>query len=289
MKLLKALKCDLNKTIINAGFWISTLITCMLCFTANVYKDMSIEKTYSVFEAIFTLDKGVILSDYSFASIIIFQKALTGYITMFIPIIVAFPFMISFCAERNNGLMRFTITRTGKNKYYLSKFFSSIISGGLAVAIGVLIFGMMSFIIFPSLESYNLPTEDLSWILQDTSFMITIKMILSAFLVGAISTLPAFFLSSFCRNPYLITCLPFMFNYIWTTGLSKLYAKGLEEGNYDIYEKLEPFYPTSISNIVSWQEFGEVAKKTLVFNAGYVVVLLVGFILIMNRRIDKGV
>ena len=36
--------------------------------------------------------------------------------------------MVSSCAERNNGLMRFTISRTGKLRYYLSKFFEVVSS-----------------------------------------------------------------------------------------------------------------------------------------------------------------
>lgn len=288
MKFINILRQDLNKTVINGGFIAAALITCVLCFTANAYTDMSNEKTYSVFEAIFTLDKTVVNSNYSFASIVIFQKALSGYITMFIPIIVAFPFMVSFCAERNNGLMRFTITRTGKYRYYFSKFFAAFLSGGFAVLIGVILFGVCVVMIFPQLSSYEVSADDLAWLLPSTTAKAIIKMLCAAFLYGAVSTLPAFFLGSFCKNPYIITCLPFMLNYVWNTALSKATLKGFENGDFEIYDKVAAFYPDGIANISHMTEFNKTMQKMVAFNVGYVVILLVGFILVMNSRMDKG-
>lgn len=285
---MRSLRCDLNKSIINPGFLGAAAITLLLCFTANVYTDPSNDKTYSVFEALFRLDKRIFAGDYAFASVSVFQKALSGYITMFIPIIAAFPFMISFCAERNNGLMRFSITRTGKYRYCLSKFSASFLSGGLAVLLGVAVFGIITCLAFPSISAYDIPSEELEWVLPSSVPAVILKTLLSAFLYGAVSTLPAFFLGSFCKNPYIITCLPFMLIYVWNTAMSKAIAKGWENGDWEIYDRLNPFMPDSIANIMYYTDFNSAVKKTLIFNAVYVAVLLIGFILIMNKRTDKG-
>lgn len=285
---MRSLKCDLNKTVLNPGFLGAVLVTAILCFTANVYTDTANDKSYSVFETLFALDRQLIRTDISFSSVTVFQKALSGYISMFIPIIVAFPFMVSFCAERNNGLMRFTITRTGKYRYYMSKFFASFLSGGLAVMLGVALFGVIVSGIFPNLSSYELSQEELEWILPSGAFNAIIKIFLSAFLYGAVSTLPAFFLSSFCKNPYLITCIPFMLNYVWSTGISKAVTKGFENGDWEIYDKLSPFAPDSVTIIFYCTEFTDQVKKTLAFNGAYVLVMLIGFVIIMNCRTDKG-
>ncbi|MDE6148754.1 MAG: hypothetical protein K2F81_01490 [Ruminococcus sp.] len=285
---MKSLRCDLNKTIINSGFIGAVFITCMLCFTAYAYIDGATSKTYSVFEALFTLDKDIIQTNSDFASIFIFRKAMSGYITMFLPIIVAFPFMVSFCAERNNGLMRFTITRIGKYKYYFSKFFASFISGGLAVLIGVAMFGLISVILFPELSSYNLTPDEMEGLLPEGVSISIIKTLISAFAYGAVSTLPAFMLSSFCKNPYLITCIPFLLTYIWNTTLEKLISKGIETGDFEIYDRLYPFYPNAVANLCYSSEFDLAAKKTILFNVVYLAVILIGFILIMNKRKDKG-
>lgn len=290
MKFFHTLKQDLNKTIINLGFAGAALMTCILCFTASAYRDNSNDKSYSVFEAFFSFDRKFIEAHDEFASLRLFQSGLTGYITMFIPIIVAFPFMVSFCAERNNGLMRFTITRSGKIKYYLSKFSASFLSGGLAVMIGLALYGIVISIAFPSLDSYALDAEQLQWIIPDGAFAAVIKAMLAAFIYGAFSTLPAFFLSSFCKNPYIITCLPFMLIYIWNTTMNKIMSKSFESGDFEIYDRLSPFMPDSPRQIpyITFSEITPAQTKMLIFNGAYLLVLLIGFIVIMNLRTDKG-
>ena len=69
---MKSLRCDLNKTIINSGFVGAVFITFILCFTAYAYIDSATNKTYSVFEALFNLDKNIIQTNSDFASIFIF-------------------------------------------------------------------------------------------------------------------------------------------------------------------------------------------------------------------------
>lgn len=57
LKLLNAIKCDLNKSIINIGFAGAVLLTTVLAFTSSAYTDLATDKSYSVFESLFTLDK----------------------------------------------------------------------------------------------------------------------------------------------------------------------------------------------------------------------------------------
>ncbi len=290
MKFLHTLKQDLNKTLINGGFAAAALMTCILCFTASAYRDNSNDKSYSVFEAFFSFDRKFIEGHDEFASIRLFGAGLSGYISMFIPIIVAFPFMVSFCAERNNGLMRFTITRSGRIRYYLSKFTASFLSGGLAVMIGLALYGIIISIAFPSLDSYGLSPDQLQWAAPDGVPAAVLKNLLAAFIYGAFSTLPAFFLSSFCKNPYIITCLPFMLIYIWNTTINKLMSKAFESGDYEIYDKLSPFMPDSPRQIpyITFSEITSAQTKMLIFNGAYLLVLLAGFIVIMDLRTDKG-
>ena len=293
MKFFHTLRQDLNKTVLNIGFVGAALMTCVLAFTASAYMDTTTDKSYTVIEAFLTFDKKFVESDYTFASMNVFSKALSGYISMFIPIIVAFPFMVSFCAERNNGLMRFTITRAGKLRYYLSKFTASLLGGGLAVAFGMILFGIVVRIAFPSIYSYGLDPESLQWTVPNGEMSIVWRVLLSSFIYGAFSTLPAFFLSSFCRNPYIITCLPFMLVYVWQTAISKLITRIFDlnasfDQNY--MDRLTAFAPDS-SRYLASVDFGELTylhKCVLIFNGAYLAVFLIGFIVIMNLRTDQG-
>lgn len=283
---MKAIYCDINKSIFNIGFVFAVLVTALLCFTAEIYNDLATSKSYSVFEAIFTLDKELINSDFSFCSISVFGKALSGYITMFLPISCAFPFVISICAERNSGNMRLVIMRTGRIKYYLSKFTAATFGGGLSTALGVAVYGIATLILFPPLSGYEISPEEMELFFPHNSIIVALKMLLSAFLYGCVSVLPAFFLSSFCRNPYIVLCLPFMVVYIWTTALNKMISNAIQSGNTELYLQINPFYPSAISKVPYMT--GNSLITTLVFNVILVTVLLIGYIFIMEKRSDKG-
>lgn len=288
MSFLNTLRCDLNKTALNLGFLGAIIMTCVLCFTASVYTDPATDKTYSVLEAALSIDRELMQTDYSFSSVTIFSKALSGYITMFLPIIVAFPFMIAFCAERNSGLMRFTITRTGQLQYCLSKFAAAFLSGGLATFLGVALYGILVWMLFPTFSSYHVPEEQLMWVLPSGEALTVIKTLMAAFLYGAITTVPAFFISSFCKNPYLITCIPFLLVYIWDTTLSKIAAEELERLNFTIYDQIGPFFPSGIADIVHSTEWNARVTTTVVFNCVYLFTGFAGFFLVMYHRTDKG-
>ena len=288
MKMIYSLKQDLNKTIINIGFIGAALLTAVLCFTAPTYHDLTTDRSYSVFESFFSFKREFIESDQQFASLNVFQNGLGGYITMFLPIIVAFPFMVSFCAERNSGLMRFTISRTGCLRYYLSKFLSVIIGGGLAAMLGYALYGLVVYGFFPNINSYEL--EEFYYEMHpDSQTVEVLKMLLSAFIYGAVTTLPAFLISSFSRNPYLITCVPFLMVYIWNTAINKLVLKAWETEDYELSEKLYDFAPDGIRRLVYITEWNESAQRIVLFNTALVVGVIILFSIIMNLRKDRGV
>ncbi|WP_294098558.1 hypothetical protein [uncultured Ruminococcus sp.] len=288
MKLINTIKCDLNKSIINIGFVGAVLLTTVLAFTASAYTDSATERSYSVFEALFSLDKNILTSDPTLSSVVVFKNGLSGYITMFLPIIVAFPFMVSFCAERNNGLMRFTISRTGRLRYYISKFIASLAAGGLAVMLGIAVFGAACGVLFQPLSSFSVPEDQMQFVIQDSTGKTIFKMLAVAFCYGAISTLPAFFLSSFCKNPYIITCLPFMLNYVLTTMLNRIIDANLFNEDFDI-DTVDALYPSSVTNFLYIQSFDRSAKWITAVNCSGAIVTLLGFIIVMNLRKDKGV
>ena len=115
---INTLRCDLNKTFVNIGFVGAVGLTFLLCFTAPAYTDSTNQKMYSIFEALFSMDRKFVESHSEFAANTLARQGMNGYITLFLPIIVAFPFMVAFCTERNNGNIRFVIARTGKMRYY---------------------------------------------------------------------------------------------------------------------------------------------------------------------------
>lgn len=282
MSMIKSLKCDFTKTLISASFLAAILVTFFLCFTEKVYTDTSNMRSFSVLESLYRFDRSFMESNFSFNSLSVFKSALSGYSAMFLPILASFPFVASQSTERNSGNIRLSIFRTKRLKYYCSKFFSSVISGGICVLLGVMLFGIFSFFAFPRLECY--PNQQLEFYAPDGVFAEIVKKLLSAFIYGCASTIPAFFLSSFCRNRYIILCVPFLTRFMQDTAITKIIVNTHSD---NIYQTVFPFQCYAPSQI-PYLKADSMLYSTIAVMAISAVLAVLGYIIIMERRTDKG-
>jgi len=282
LNLIKPLKCDFSKTLISTGFLAAVIVTFLLCFTESVYVDTSDMRSFSAFESLFRFKRSFMESQTSFCSLSVYKSALGGYSAMFLPILASFPFVFSQSTERNSGNIRFSIFRKSRLKYYCSKFVCAALSGGICVMLGVLLFGIFSFIAFPGLRHYQY--LDLSFYAPNGVFAEIMKKLMSSFIYGCASTLPGFFLSSFCRNRYIILCVPFLTQFIRTTAINKILSNTQDS---EIYQKVFPFQ----CNAPSWIPYlkaGAELYSTLAVTLISAVLMFFGYIIIMERRTDKG-
>ena len=151
MKMINGLAQELKKTIFSYGFFACVLISVVMFMQTNIYTDPT-GKMYSVMESVFipaskmicqqitanakveanhlankyareySLTASVYSTNACFERKTMFLSVLNSSTMLFVPIIVSFPFVPVFCSERRSGLMRFTITRMGKMRYYFMKY-----------------------------------------------------------------------------------------------------------------------------------------------------------------------
>lgn len=287
MKIFLTIYADLKKTIFSFGFIACAIVTTALCLTSNGYSDRSANINYSVFEAILYIDWQT-LAESGVSNIGLIKSGLSGYCTMFMPIIAALPFVTAFCNERNTGSIRLNIARTGKLRYYIGKFVSAVISAGLAVTLGCAVFAAVVYPIFPTVE--DCAELSRSFFIEE-NFSIWAELwhfFSGAFIYGTVSVLPAFFMSSFVKNHYIITCVPFMLAYIQKVALNKISQAHMTDSpteGLSIFEKCSAFYP---ENITRWYSESNYVPLMLKYNLVCTAAALVGFIVIMNLRKDKG-
>lgn len=283
MKMLKTLKCDLARTFLSREALIAVVATAVLCFSVQVYTDFSTSKAYSVFEALFLLEPATRAGIPELSAPMVIRMALTGYSAMALPVTASFPFVISFIAERTSGNMLYTITRTGRWKYYISKFVSAILGGGFCTVLGVIIFGAFTFILFPSSTS----PEQIEWAFPNGIVIGIMKKLLSAFIYGMTSTLPAFFLCAFCKNPYIILCFPFMLKFIFEAVLGKIQTNAWLSGNEKTVDFIAPLFPNAASQLVDMQ-INKRFWATLIVTIIFAAISFAGFTAIMEKRTDRG-
>ncbi len=256
---------EIKKTLFSYGFILCMIITALLCFTSEIYIDSVTGREYSVIEIM--ADKSKFLS-YGFRSVDILHNSVSPYLTIFIPVLSSISFVTAFCAERISGNMRFVISRNGKYAYYISKFVSAAISGGMAVMLG---FVLYSIIICISFSGENLFAAEL------------LKMYAGMGIYGIISVIPAFFISSFIKNKYMICCFPFIFMHFYYTSISKIQDIFNSYNRYDITAKMSFLFPNELKEI-----FFNFNIWTIIYNAALLIAAFIGFAIIMNRRLDYG-
>lgn len=282
-KFLRTLKCDLARIVLGREFIIAVAATVVLCFSVQVYFDHSNGKAYSVFEALFTLDPALRAESPDLSPPMIIRMALTGYSAMVLPVTASFPFVLSFIAERSSGNMLYTISRTRRGNYYVSKFVSAILGGGLCTMLGVVLFGICAYILFPN----RISPELAEWLFPNGIFAGLAKKLLSAFIYGMTSVLPAFFLCAFCKNPYIVLCFPFMLKFIAEAILGKIQTNAWASENYETADIIAPLFPDAASHLADMQ-VGKTFWATLIVTVIFAAICFAGFAVIMEKRTDRG-
>ncbi len=278
----RLIKFDMNRILVSVGFPAAVLVTFLLCFTEDIYIDSFTMQAYSVFEVLFRFERTFMERDFSFSSFMVFQNALSGYSAMFLPIVASFPFVYLQSAERNSGNIRFAIFRTKGRKYYLSKFICAVVSGGLCVMLGVMLFGIFSLLAFPHVEHY--PAFSVEPYVPDGVLTEVVRKLVSSFIYGCVNTVFAFFLSSFCRNRYIVLCVPFLMRFIQDTATKKIMVY---EGGEEIYQRVFPFTCSAPAQI-PYLDSGPMLYSTIGVMVIFMVLMLFGYIMIMTCRTDKG-
>lgn len=263
-RIFNCIDSDMKKSVFSYGSVLCIFVTFLLCFTSSVYGD-STGKEYSVLEVMMDKERfGGVL----FRSIDILHYSVSPYLTIFLPVLSSIPFVTVFCAERIGGNMRFTITRSGKYVYYFSKFLSAIVSGGAAVLLGFVLYSIVICCYFTN---------------NDMAVSELIKVYTGMGIYGMVSVLPAFFLSAFIKNKYMICCFPFIFMHFYYTTVSKIQDIFNAHEKWDIVMKMSFLYPSELKEILF-----RVNTGSIIYHCALTAAALTGFIIIMNRRLDYG-
>ncbi len=214
--MLKVIQVELKKYLSSPLFLGSILLITVLCFTATVYTDPSIGKTYTVFEALFQLPDAIKQQELSLSAIQVFSNGLNGnYATLFVPIAVGLGYVPLHCIECRSGHIRTQLVRTKKYHYCIGRYLSAMVAGGLTLLCGYLIYGAVVFLTFPSFDMELAELQGLQ--LPDSPLIYAVKLCVGKFLYGMTAVWPSFLLCAFLRQVHLILCIPVLFCFLQNT------------------------------------------------------------------------
>lgn len=290
------IKADLAKTITGMGLYICIVFTVILCFSANIYIDMLKNDRYSVFSALRNFNRDFMLTDTAFCSFNVIQRAASGWLTMFIPIISAFAYIPLVCDEYEAKSIRFEIFRTGKKNYHISRFITACFCGGIAVTIGYAIFSLIAVIVFPSISDYNIYQQNIYFEMMSYSFpelknglaLPILKILSSIFIYGAVSAVPAITLTAVIRNKYLVMCIPFFLKYAIGQTSVKIQSQAVADYEHIDNRMLRWSGVMNPDSLAYLPQIGEQKKSVLIYNGVMVMAAFAIYLIIQSRRTDSG-
>lgn len=278
---MRSFYLQLKRIVTSIEFWCCILFTIILLFSAQIFIESNTGERYSVTRVLIEFSKEEMTFNYEMCNTMILQNARSGWFSLFAPIIAAFCFVPTICSEREEKASRFQIFRTTKLNFGVSQFFSGVVSGGIAIALGYIIFAVFVMILFPNIDEISGFSAE---ILQETAFNLPL-LTLKVFLFGAFWSIPAMFLTSVLNNKYLIMCIPFFLKY----GLKQLHQKisqdafsavNTDKNAITLANAINPdgiLWVYDETRLVTWLVFG--ISTALMFAA---------FIIINRKRVDCG-
>ena len=122
-------------------------------------------------------------------------------------------------AVEGNSVVRENIIRAAMSSWLIM--FSPVVC---VLCLGYGLFVIFTVIMFPSVMDTN--SHSAAAVLHSMSIgCFYLSRMAGAFIIGALSALPAYIISVFSRNKYMMTCIPFMFFYFYNTLINRL-SKG---------------------------------------------------------------
>lgn len=289
--MIRNIRCNFSKVFTGYGFWVCTAFTVILCFSANIYTDTMKNDQYSAFSALLTFDREFMRSDSSFCSFNVIQWAVGGWLSLFIPIVAAFPFIPLICDEYEAKSVRFEIFRSNKLVYHISRFVSGCLCGGLAVMIGFALFSLIAYLLFPSLNDYSLNEREFFLSMMSDSFpelkdgivLPLLRLFGSMFLYGTLWAVPAITLTSLIRNKYLVLCIPFFLKYAVGQTCFKIQSQSFSD--VQLMRLIRIVYPNGLAYL---PQSGEIKIDILIYNGILVILAFSAYLIIQARRTDSG-
>lgn len=221
---------EIRKSLNPALFALSCLGVVLTCFINEGYTSAS-RTTYTILELFVFLDRDVMLTDVAMNSYDIWMGGIGAWTQILLPLLLSMGYLYTMSAEQQTGFKRLLLIRESKFKYSISKLLSAMISGGIIMLTGYLIFGLLVGMKFPSISEY--PAEMTEWYLAKGTgdVILALKRCAGVFLYGMCINVFAYLVSLFFTDKYILLCLPLMLKYIWGQVILKIESDAIAKGN----------------------------------------------------------
>lgn len=151
IKVINSMKPELKKALLNKMFCFSLIIGIAICILDVIQNAEAVARLTTILE---NSDDTINKTAEGF-SLFVRWIAVNGYtfgnyaFYLVWPILAAIPYGWSYAEDRKSGVYNQVVTRIGTKKYFVAKYMAVFISGGLAIAIPVLVNLLINALVCP--------------------------------------------------------------------------------------------------------------------------------------------
>lgn len=226
------IKLECKKAMVNKLFFIVVFLGCtitifsLIPFLQSYYRDMDMLKHIA--------EESTYVRNFNMPIETLFNHWIGGegissgsvYYFFLFPILVSIPYGWSYCEERRSGYIKNMVIRTGKGRYFLSKYIALFLCGGLVMVIPLLFNFLLTAMFVPAITpdpyyivNYGiLSASFLSMFYYTKPFLYVFLYLLVDFIYGGLIACMCFAFTAFIKNRVVVVLLPFFvllgFNYI---------------------------------------------------------------------------
>ena len=217
--LYRSVKINCRKNIFCMITVLCIVMVLCLCLVTEVWSNSDNGEGCSVLSILFLADFRQFCLDNNISAQSVIRAGVSDWLVMFSPVICTLSFVRNAC--ESTSLRRFEYIRNGKLAGEISVFISGMLCGGVVMLSGYGLFLCFATIVFPSSSEFSREVSNMLMHGQ-TMTAFYFSRLVGSFFMGAFSIIPAYIISLFSRNKFLIVCLPFMICHLYTSVLNKI-------------------------------------------------------------------
>lgn len=187
----------------NFSFVLLFLTVTAMCFLIPVMLDDGRTMIHCL-SALFSMTKEEFRMQGSLRVASVISRITVGYFVMFTPMLVSLSLLPALCGERESGVYRLMLARSGKKAGVAGTFLACAFCGGFLMAAGYLLFAVI----------WGIHSAALSGVPEVRSVMKTsvfvLKKTAGVFTFGMMSAMWTYLVSVFVKNRYLLVGIPYI-------------------------------------------------------------------------------
>lgn len=229
---MKSILCEIKKSLYLPFFILSCIGVVLACAVSEGYTSGS-STTYTILELFLFVGRDTLLTDVSLNRYEIWERGIGTWVQIFLPLLLSIGYLYTISAEKQTGCKRLILLRENNRRYSISKLAAVMLSGGLILLTGYILFGLLVWMKFPSLYEYSADRvcAYLEFVPDFAEPLFCFRKCISVFLYGMCLNVFAYLVSLFFTDRYILLCLPLMLKYAWERVVLKLQLHAINQGS----------------------------------------------------------